>query len=215
MKINRNFIILFFLIVNLNGFSQKVKHLPKCLEDPYVRIDLKNIHDNKCGETDAPWVTYSIQEPDFGQKFYVTGENGDSLNIFSGRRLDGYKIIDPVDRGLRGKSKLLIHFAADLADSSKIHKKCVVLFPSRSGLLDSIAKGIISNSDIPVFHTPYTTQPIGKLPIYYIFFVYKTENGRFLLGRNFKFQPDLPFSEQIIGWVPANLVYQYNSRVCF
>ncbi|HNY01793.1 MAG TPA: hypothetical protein PKG48_04360, partial [Bacteroidales bacterium] len=59
------------------------------------------------------------------------------------------------------------------------------------------------------------TRPVDHVPLYLIYFVYKTENNRYLIGKDFRFDPDIPFTGQILGWVDRDRVFDYNNRICF
>ncbi len=138
--------------------------------------------------------------------------------------MKGLTIIKPKDKGFRPKSEFLFHFYAEFTQEALIQRKCIVL--NSQGLIDSICKGLLEESRIPVYRDPYVRNMVNYrdangnimprfLPLYSIYFVYQRENNRYLLGRDYKFEPNRPFGDQIIGWVDACRVFDYNTRLCF
>jgi hypothetical protein len=221
-------IVVFCGLISLSAAGQKnALKQPECLLNPgkEVRIDqvISAQYSPQKGKV-VPWVVYANRGDDFGRKYYVVGENLTQFHIFSGNVVSGVTILNARDRGFRPKSEFLFHFSADFTTDALIHRKCVVL--NSQGLIDSICKGLIDESRIPVYADPYVrnmqnyTDASGNihprfLPLYSIYFIYQSENNRYLLGRDYKFEPGRPFADQIIGWVDAYRVFDYNNRLCF
>ena len=200
---------------------------PECLLNPGTEVRIDQVISSRCNPgrgSVRPWVVYSNRGDDFGRKYYVVGENLTHFHICSGTGAAGLAILNPNDKGFRPKSEFLFHFSADFTADALIHRKCVVL--NSQGLIDSICKGLIDESRIPVYADPYVrnmlnyTDAYGNilprfLPLYAIYFIYQHENNRYLLGRDYRFEVNRPFSDQIIGWVDAYRVFDYNNRLCF
>jgi len=189
--------------------------LPKKLVNFEQRIStIEKLSDGE--KLDQPWVVYSDRGDDFGEKYYVTEENATSLHIFKASECSPgtRKLIDPVDKDWRDKEELFVHFGAEFTSGSMIHKKCVIL--NSPEVVDKIDSGELSESDVPLYNSPDSKTSVKNVPLYYIYFVYKTDidNGRFLVGKNFKCDVNA-FNDQILGWVDKNRVHEYNTRICF
>jgi len=224
------FISLFLACCFIPGtvFCQKsALKQPPCLHDAasMVRID-QVIHDQCRASKNSmvPWVVYSNRGDDLGQPYYVVDENLTQFHIVSGTGVNGLTILHPRDKGFRPKSEFLFHFSADFTGEAMIHRKCIAL--NSQGLIDSICKGLVSESRIPVYADPYargmmnSADPQGNilpvfLPFYSIYFIYQRENNRYLLGMDYKFEPGRSFREQVIGWVDSYRVFDFNTRLCF
>lgn len=210
-------ISLLFIISSFPGIAQKtVKRQPACLLDAGKEVRIDQLISEQCPpdkKKTVAWSVYSNRGADFGKKYYVVDENQTQFSIYSGSGVYGLTILNSHEVGWKPKSHYLFHFSADFTPEALIHRKCVVL--NSQGLVDSICNGIIEESRIPVYHSP--TDMVSKefLPLYSIYFIYQTENKRYLLGKDYSFDPNSPFSSQIIGWVDANRVFDYDSRLCF
>ena len=108
---------------------------------------------------------------------------------------------------------MLVSFGAEFTENSLIHKKCVILNHHKT--IERIKRGEINESEVPLYKSSSALNSTDNLPLYLIYFIYKTENNRYLLGKDYKFDPDLPFADQIIGWIDRDRVFDYNNRICF
>jgi len=210
--------IVFLWVVFLNPLrtiaQKNVMELPECLDNAFIRLNLDEVLSKKYKKIpNSPWVVYSDRGSDYGTKYYVEDETPTQVHIYAADELDGLKMINPVDKGMRNKSDLLMHFSAELLEDKVLHKKCVVL--NRKELVDSIAMGLISDSVVPIYSAPNSSILHGQIALYYMYFIYKTENGRYLIGRNYRFQTFGDFNDQVFGWVDAGRVHLYSNRVCF
>ena len=163
-----------------------------------------------------PWIVFSDRErgdDHFGDKYYVVAERETELHIFKAGGCRERKLISAEDKGWRNKSELLVSFGADFTENSLIHKKCVILNHHKT--IERIKRGEISESEVPLYRSSTESKPAENVPLYLIYFVYKSENNRYLLGKDYKFDPDLPYADQIIGWVDRDRVFDYNNRICF
>ena len=215
-----------FILYPASGQKTALKQ-PECLLNPGKEVKIDQIISTQCSPQKGkviPWIVFSNRGDDFGRKYFVVGENLTHFHICSGTGVNGLSILNPKDKGFRPKSEFLFHFSADFTVDALIHRKCVVL--NSQGLIDSICKGLIDESRIPVYADPYVrnmqnyTDAYGNiiprfLPLYSIYFIYQGENDRYLLGRDYKFEINRPFGDQIIGWVDARRVFDYNNRLCF
>ena len=220
------FSIHFLISFGVSGQKNALKQ-PECLLNPVKEININLIISAQCSPQKGkanPWIVFSNRGDDFGYKYFVVGENLTHFHICSGTGVNGLTIINLKDKGFRPKSEFLFHFSADFSSDALIHRKCVIL--NSQGLIDSICKGLIEESRIPVYADPYVrnmqnyTDAYGNilprfLPLYSIYFIYQRENNRYLLGRDYKFEANRPFGDQIIGWVDAYRVFDYNNRLCF
>ncbi|MFZ4546110.1 MAG: hypothetical protein ACOYN4_01675 [Bacteroidales bacterium] len=197
------------------SFAQTALKLPKKLINFEQRVStMEKLSDGE--KTDLPWVVYSDRGDDFGEKYFVTEEKATQVHIFkaSGCNASTRKLTDPADMGWREKKELFVHFGAEFTAESMIHKKCVIL--NSPEVVDKIDAGEMSESEIPLYNSPDSKKSIGNVPLYYIYFVYKTDvdNNRFLLGKNFRCDVN-SFKDQILGWVDKSRVHEYNTRICF
>jgi len=208
--------LIFLGLIHVPGFLGAQKNAlrqPECLlqSDKEIRID-QIISDN-CQKGKGPWVVFSNRGSDFGKKYFVVKESLTELLIYSGTGSNGLTIQSPFEVGWRPKSTFLFHFSADFTRDALIHRKCVVL--NSQGLIDSICMGLAEESRIPVYNSPVDDDTIDFLPLYSIYFIYQSENRRYLLGRDYTCSPEATFSSQIIGWVDAMRVFNYDNRLCF
>jgi hypothetical protein len=219
MKKEAFFLIIGFLFAGtFTVFAQQKSALrqPACLMDSTkeAKIDqMISTLPKVAGQ--RPWIVYSNRGDDYGTKYYVTRELPDltNLEVYAGSGSNGLNIQNPRGPIKKAKKDLLLHFSAEFTPGALIHRKCVVL--NSQGLVDSICQGLIEESKIPVYHSPYSREIVGYLPLYSIYFLYQVENKRYLLGRDYYFKPEFSFDTQIIGWVDANRVFNYDNRLCF
>ena len=213
----RRFVLLIISLISLSAFpvfSQKpALRQPECLLKADKEVQIDQIISDNCSKTNAPWMVYSNRGKDFGKKYFVVKESLTGFLIYSGAGTNGLTIQNAHEIDWRPKSDFLFHFSADFTPDALIHRKCVVL--NSQGLVDSICQGLAEESRIPVYHSPADTDTIDYLPLYSIYFIYQSENKRYLLGKDYSFNPDASFGSQIIGWVDANRVFNYDNRLCF
>lgn len=171
----------------------------------------------KDGEkTNEPWVVYSDRGDDFGSQYFVTEEEPTRVHIYkaTGCERGSTRLINPEDKGWREKESLLIYFGAEFTTGSLIHKKCVIL--NSRDVIEKITSGEMSESDVPLFNSPDSKKSVKNVPLYYIYFIYKTDkdNKRILIGKNY-YCKTTSFNEEILGWVDKDRVHEYNTRICF
>ncbi len=189
--------------------------MPQDLQDFERRVRPTDYFKNRATLRE-PWIAYSDRGNDFGTKYYVTDENVESvfLHAASGHDPRNRRLFDPKPIGWRNKSELFLYFGAEFTDegTSLIHKKCVIL--NNKEVVEKIAAGEMSESEVPFYHDPFSKKIIGNVPLYFIYFVYKTENDRLLIGKNYRCPVD-QFNTEIIGWIDKDRIHEYNTRICF
>lgn len=196
--------------------GQAALRLPEVLTRAEKRVNINCLLSRTGHQLQEPWVVYSDRETGtsrFGDRFFVVEERETEVHVFRASTCRDRRLSGAVDCGWKRKSDLLVCFGADFTNNSLIHKKCVVLNHSRT--IERIRRGEISESEIPLYSSPTAAEASGHVPLYLIYFVYKTENNRYLVGRDYRFDPGLPFAGQIAGWVDRDRVFDYNNRICF
>lgn len=189
--------------------------LPKALINFEGKVSImKKLSDKE--SANEPWIVYSDRGADFGQLYYVTEEENTRVHIVqaSGCNPGTTRLINPVDKGWRNKEDLMVYFGAEFTEESNIHKKCVIL--NNREVVDKIVAGELNESEIPLYNSPDSKISTRNVPLYYIYFIYKTDfdNKRFLIGKNY-FCRTYSFSDEIFGWVDMARVHEYNTRICF
>ncbi|MCX6250520.1 MAG: hypothetical protein NTX61_07195 [Bacteroidetes bacterium] len=219
MKSARNLLTGICIAVLFPAFSQTTYHTaleqPKCLREGNVRVNLFSYLSQNDKLKNEPWVVFSDRDPDFGTMYYVVNEDKNDVNflwICKAKSHHKLELDDPTTTEKRHKGTLLVNLSADLPKNSMIHRKCVVL--NDESILNKFKKKELLESMIYLYQSPSSKDSVGLLPLYYLYFIYKFENGRYLLGRNFQI-PDVSFKNQILGWVDKERVYEYDSRICF
>jgi hypothetical protein len=219
MKTMKKNILAFFLITSLFGnitnAQQKVLNMPVCCLDPFKAVDVRyELQENDRGTMkNTPWVVFSDRDADFGQKYYVTKEEGEFVYICTAQSVDGNKLMGAGKIEKRLKTELMVRYSAELLNKAVIHKKCVVL--NKEEDLEKILQGNMSEANIPLYIGPKATTPSDSIPLYFMYFIYKTEGSRFLIGRDYEYDRTKSYEEQIFGWVDTSRVFKYNSRICF
>ena len=207
--------ILLYLLPGL-AYTQTVLKLPEILTKAEKRVSVNCLLGKTGAQLPDPWIVYSDRERagvQFGEKYFVTEERETEVHIYKARSCKNRKLISAEDQGWRRKADLLVSLGADFTGNSLIHKKCVILNHHKT--IERIKRGEVSESEVPLYRSSTATESADHVPLYLIYFVYKVENNRYLLGKDYKFDPDLPFSEQIVGWVDRDRVFDYNNRICF
>ena len=207
-------LVLQMLIETTSG--QTALKMPELLTRAEKRITVNCLLSGTGYQMPRPWIVFSDRDKEadrFGARFYVLEERETELHVFKAKSCNGRKLVSAQDMGWMRKSELLVSLGADFTENSLIHKKCVILNHHKT--IERIKRGEISESEVPLYKSPYDLNSSDHVPLYLIYFVYKIENNRYLLGKDYRFDPDLPFSDQIIGWVDRDRVFDYNNRICF
>jgi hypothetical protein len=207
---------LFIMMFSAALFCQTALKLPEILTRAEKRITVNCLLGKTGSQLPLPWVVFSDRDKGdfrFGEKFYAVEERETELHIYRAVACRDRKLISTTDLGWRNKSEFLVSFGADFTGNSLIHRKCVILNHHKT--IERIKRGEISESEVPLYKSSSDPAPVDRVPLYLIYFVYKSENGRYLLGKDYKFDPEQPFADQIIGWVDKDRVFDYNNRICF
>ncbi len=195
---------------------QTVLKLPEVLTRAEKRININCLLSKSGNQLSQPWIVFSDREKGsdhFGDKYYVVAERETELHVYKATGCKDRRLTAAKDQGWKNKADLLVSFGADFTKNSLIHRKCVVLNHHKT--IERIKRGEISESEVPLYQSSTEQNPVDNLPLYLIYFIYKIENDRYLIGKDYRFDPDLPFSGQIIGWVDRDRVFDYNNRICF
>ncbi len=203
-------------VINGSLFGQTALKQPEILTKAEKRITINCLLGKTGIQLSRPWIVFSDREKGdghFGERYYVVEEKETELHVYKAAGCRDRKLLSAEDKGWKRKSDLLVSFGADFTENSLIHKKCVILNHHKT--IERIKSGELSESEIPVYKSSTDLNSADKVPLYLIYFVYKIENNRYLLGKDYKFEVNLPYSEQIIGWVDRDRVFDYNNRICF
>ncbi len=218
MRLGRFILLTTILISGFAGTAsgQTVLKLPELLTRAEKRININCLLSRSGNQLNLPWIVFSDREKgkdQFGDRYYVVAERETELHVYKATGCKERKLTGAKDQGWKSKADLFVSFGADFTENSLIHRKCVVLNHHKT--IERIKRGEISESEVPLYQSSTEQSPVDNLPLYLIYFIYKIENGRYLIGKNYRFDPDLPFSGQIIGWVDRDRVFDYNNRICF
>jgi hypothetical protein len=211
----KKLLTLLIIIISLGNPSvaQKVLNLPECCIDEFKHLDVRQPLQSTRLKKNTPWVVYSERGKDFGQQYYVVKESGEEILLYTGDGLNGDELKNGTQIGWRRKVDLLVHFSSELHPNAIIHKKCVIL--NKQEALDDILAGRLDEANIPLYISPYATESFDSIPLYFMYFIYKSEGSRFLIGRDYRYDEKMNFKDQIFGWVEKSRVYEYNTRICF
>jgi hypothetical protein len=218
LKMGKRTVLIIMFLQVLCGFisGQTALKLPEILTKAEKRITINCLLSKTGYQLLQPWTVYSDRDCGdtyFGDKYYVIAERETELHICKAAGCKDRKLLSSEDMGWRSKSDLFVLYGADFTQNSLIHKKCVILNHHKT--IERIKSGEVNESEVPLYKSSTDKKSSDHVPLYLIYFVYKTENNRYLLGKDYKFDPDQPFSNQIIGWVDRDRVFDYNNRICF
>ncbi|MCX6304026.1 MAG: hypothetical protein NT040_03570 [Bacteroidetes bacterium] len=213
----RSAFIAVFMQVNIGLiFCQTALKLPEILTKAEKRITVNCLLGKSGNQMNQPWVVFSDRDMGnnhFGDRYYVVAESETELHVYQAKGCRNRKLTAAMDKGWKNKSELLVSFGADFTENSLIHRKCVILNHHKT--IERIKRGELNESEVPLYKSSTDLKPFDNLPLYLIYFIYKIENNRYLLGKDYKFDPDLPFADQMVGWVERDRVFDYNNRICF
>lgn len=224
----RIFLMLFFILSLYQINAQKIKNLPGPFHSPISFDDQasrdKFAYESGPGKKGELWLVMcdrdSLELFDnpsgntngtilrFKETAYVINESGQWIQIATGRR-DENKFKEVVKTGWVEKSKILL-WPKSLRDrSSGITKKGFLL--NKKEEIDRILK----NEEyrlVKIYDGPDSKKSIGNRGIYNVYFIFKEENNRLLLGGT-DYIHAASARENIIGWVDAGRVEKWNQRL--
>ncbi len=166
------------------------------------REGVKTYTDAKAGE--------SFRELTFRDWYYVVDEDKNMIRLGRGE-LSGMKVDKEYweDFGWVNKKNVLL-WANALQDArTGIHKKAFLL----NKVSDVKAVMSLEKKEIvQIFSGPSTGNTIGKKTIYEFYFIFKKENGRYLLAKDAVLS-SRSADESLVGWVPESRVAEWNTRI--
>lgn len=165
----------------------------------------RNISYNKPDENSGNMKSFNFKDA-----FYVTEERGDWIHIVKGRVSD-MKIDsrDFEDYGWVEKSKMLLWGNSLVDPESIIHRK-VFLLNQFAGINEITENG--KRDSAYIYAGPNSNFKVGSQKLYDLFFVYKKENGKYLIGGESKMS-SASVKRSLIGWVPLAKAVEWNTRI--
>lgn len=217
-------LILFLLFVS-SGFSQKIKKLPAPFGAP-ISFDSQDDRDafaNRGGSSgkeywlvmgDRPKVAlYSkpngVQTREFlefRQTGYVIDESDEWVQIGIGSREDN-KFRNLLRSGWVKKTEILLWPKSLRDKNTGITKKGFLL-----NKLDNVNDILKDHKKVKIYDGPTSTNVIGDKDIYNVYFIYKEEGNRMLIGGT-DFINSGTAGETILGWVDNIRVEKWNQRL--
>jgi hypothetical protein len=227
------FVVLGYFFINPSAaYSQKikaVKKLPVIYEFP-----VESMQAFTGSSVEKPWIVYSdrnnnvtyttskmtttLKTIGFMERFYVTGEKGDLLEIIKYvpdllEAVDKIKAPSKVQYyGWIPKSKLLLSQKSFVENIDKRSLKWVTMLKG-SKFVDKI-KAHVEIDRIKLYDAPeLRTQVDGFVYFNELVYVYKTYDDKVLIGKQPHFSCD-SCSNTILGWVPSSFVQSWGQRIC-
>jgi len=232
-------IVLLGILVPISVFSQKkVLGLPQAFKGPmdvYDRgaADIKRYLTGNTENKDrrTAWIVISdrndnpvfssnnlssreVGKIQFRELFYVVEEKEGWIkiaNVSGGVKRLKSKLIEPV--GWVPKDRMLLWNVGLVDPQTKINKKAFLL--NRAEDIDRV---IIRKQGLKELTVDFYSDPLAKgkekeRTIYDFYFVFKKENGMFLLGEDANLS-DFNIQSKLLGWVDQRRLQQWNTRIC-
>lgn len=188
------------------------------------RLRFQNARDKY--DKDKPWIVVSDRDDNptytkadesspvmekigFKSYFYVVGEKDEWIHIIQARTR-GLKISKlNKDYGWVRKDKMLLWTSGLVDEVTKIHKKAFLL-----NKVQDIERILREDSKdfAKIYSGPLTNKIADKKTIYEFYFVYKTENDRYLLGKE-SLVSSSRVENVIVGWVDIKKAADWNTRI--
>jgi len=224
MKFNKTFltILQLFFVVAIYSQQKRVLEKPEKFKNP---VDGMNLTIE--GETiSEPWVVYSDRDNNqtytqpnantpknkiqFLERFYVVNKSGEWLNIFKGDVNDNGVLINAVDNGWINQKNLLLW--TKCISKNEISRKAMILNTFEGLRSSDIVKG--EAGTVKFFQNPKLTKQTDKITnLFEIFFVFKTSEDAYLLGKDERiFNTEEP-NNSVYGWVSKSKVTPWDHRV--
>ena len=149
-------------------------------------------------------------EINFKDWFYVVDQNDEWIHIVKARLGSNLRINKMgKDYGWIKKERMLLWTSGMLDQNTLIHRKAFLLnkVEDISAVLESENKELVE-----IYQGPRTANTVGKKNIYEFYFVYKKENGRFLLGKESRFS-SARIDNVLVGWIRAQKSSEWNTRI--
>lgn len=206
--------------LDINGFF--LSPISKTTEDkdkskPWVVICDRTSQDLTTTYTEKEG-TKEFKRIQFKDKFYVLEEDGEWIRIGSPNLVQNGKKRLTIDGSVEDfgwikKENMLLWTSGLLDVKTKIHKKAFLL--NKKSDIENIIKKK-EKQIVEIFAGPKTKEVLGDKTIYEFYFVLKKEKGKYLLAKEAKILPNAKtdWADDIIGWVTANRLTEWNSRIC-
>lgn len=228
------FILLFtivFFAMNSADAQRKIVGKPLKFEMPqdFYRINgtvelYEYINEKSKKSKNVPWIVVSdrnvnkvyekpggivIDTLNFSEWYYVVDEDNEWIQLVSASR-KGLKIDEIYEKkGWIKKDNVLLWTDALYDESTGFQEKVLL----RNRLIRDLKNDKIIDKNYGVYISPYSSEEDihekGEYPVYY---VYKIENDRLLIGEDSRFVSH-SIQSTIIGWVPKEDVIVWKSRL--
>lgn len=248
MRFNNRFLLLGVLLVSpLFHYGQLIKEGTKIMKVPAwaksPHGDVKSMVGPVKNETED-WVVFSDRKNNFstfkpyenktykplnfGEAFYVIGEDGPFIHIVKWERdlvgtknVKSPKTIRPTDDyGWVKKDKMLCwKYSLRNSQTEFVVKAISVINDESEEVMSNLAKFLSNNQQIQLYDDPNLTIKNGNdIKFFNFLFIYKIETNAkgenvFLIGRSDASGPT-SFNESIMGWVSEKLIFKWENRLC-
>ena len=233
------FIALLSSIIITDAFAQnKVLGQPEALQQPVDVFDqgpaaVKRFLTGNTANKDRrmPWIVVSdrndnpvyssssvssqeVGKIQFRELFYVVGEKEGWIQIATvkgGVNKLKSKLIEPV--GWVPKDKMLLWKSGLVDFRTKINRKAFLL-----NRADDINRVLQRKQELKELIVDFYSDPLAKekqkeRTIYDFYFVFKKENGMYLLGEEAELT-EYNIQTKLLGWVDERRLQQWNTRIC-
>ncbi len=209
------------------GVAQKVLYLPKNYYRPVdhpLEADAAKLVNTEwpAGKRDY-WLVVSdrpdnaiynkpngfeIGKLDFKEQAWVTDQSGVWVQITQGI-IEKDKINKPLKKGWIRKENLLLWPFCMIDIETEISKKAFLL-----NKVDEINKlvNLKDRSQVTVYNGPRSEKQIDNKAVYEVYFIYKREDNRVLLGAADYFSYD-DVDASVVGWVDKYRITEWNQRL--
>ena len=207
----------------------KVLGKPNAFNRPYDNdaFYLSKIKDH----TEAPWVVFCDRSDEDliktytksggGQEFkkvkykdhyYVVEETPEWIHIVKANVTGNLRITPNtgIDFGWIMKRNMLLWNSGLVDSRTQIHRKAFML--NKASETAQIIK-LEKKELVKILKGPYTGETVGDKTIYEFYFVYKKENNRYLLCKEVEVAPGNMIQSNLIGWVDASRLEDWNTRI--
>jgi hypothetical protein len=226
-------IFLSICVLSFNGISQKVLKSPeKFITPTYFDNDVSManfVFDKGAENREKLWWfvvadredikayekpdanSNSISTLEYLKYYYVIEESGKYLELVEGPQpKSNGKWDTPVKtKGWVSRDQVLLWQGSLKSEASNIHMKGFILnkLSNISKILEEGSKDFAN-----VYSSPTSTKTSKQIRFYDLYFIYKIENGRMLLGKDYNLNR-ISIKDNIVGWVDESKVDKWYTRV--
>jgi hypothetical protein len=197
------------LVLSMASPAQHCLSIPEPLTNPYKEVDVNTELNHQYKSLKKTWVVFSDRGANFNTMYYVVDETPTAVHVFEAKEQKRNRLINPVDAGWIPKNNLLVHLCAALRPGNIFQRQCITIHSC-----DGPDGQPASPGKVPLYKSPHDTTIFGHLLVFGSFFIYKSEHGRYLLGSDYKLDPD-NVKGQLLGWVDQNHVTETSGRLFF